>query len=42
MLPQELLPGDWKGKKILQEFAGCMETLANAIPQDTFYSKFTR
>jgi phenylacetic acid degradation operon negative regulatory protein len=40
MLPQELLPTDWNGKRILQELRHEAQRLVNLIPADSIYARF--
>ncbi|OKP65645.1 hypothetical protein A3842_30400 [Paenibacillus sp. P3E] len=41
-LPDELLPDNWSGKRVLQQMNEYGATLAGAIPQDSFYAQFIR
>ncbi|MNI99063.1 hypothetical protein D3C73_1580470 [compost metagenome] len=41
-LPDELLPHDWPGKRIIGEMSGHAARLAAALPQDSLYAQFVR
>ncbi|MHA6529309.1 PaaX family transcriptional regulator C-terminal domain-containing protein [Paenibacillus sp. BAC0078] len=40
-LPDELLPANWPGKRVIAELTGHWQLLAAAIPRDSFYAKFS-
>lgn len=42
MLPQELLPAEWAGQRILYQFFEEYDHLSNAIPNESSYAQFKR
>lgn len=40
MLPEELLPSGWEGKRMLQTFQRHLDALVQAIPSDCMYAAF--